>query len=122
MDLKRITKAQLAEALDEQRETIEQLKNQIAILKHDEQRSFNKYRNEQKKVEEASRKINLLRLENISDIKSLQNMLSIHTSQAMTHREKEYLGRKLNQVIQIMVDEKIKNLEHEIDVADSLPF
>lgn len=122
MDLKRTTKAQLAEALDEQRNTIEKLKNEIAILKHNEQRSFNKYRNEQKKVEEASRKINLLRLENISDIKSLQNMLSIHTSQAMTHREKEYLGRKLNQVIQSMVDERIKEIENDLDVNSNLPF
>lgn len=122
MDLKRTTKAKLAEALDEQRETIEKLKNQIVILKHDEQCSFDKYRNEVKKVKEAEDQIKLLNLENIADMKSLQNMLAIYMSEEMTHREKAYLGRKLNQVIEGVIKDKINALKEMYDYNSHLPF
>lgn len=80
------------------------------------------YRREQDKVKKLHSQLRFTHLENIADIKSLQKMLSIYENEVMTHREKAYLGRKINQVIQIMVDEKIKGLDSAFRLDDDMPF
>ena len=122
MNLDKTTKKELAEVLDEQRNTIEKLKSE---LKNFEQKNYSaneNYRREQDKVKELHSQLRFTHLENIADIKSLQKMLSIYENEAMTHREKAYLGRKLNKVIQNMVDEKIKGLDSAFQLDNDMPF
>lgn len=48
--------------------------------------------------------------------------MNCQRNEAMTHSEKAYLGRKISQVIQIMVDEKIKGLDSAFRLDDDMPF
>lgn len=122
MNLDKITKKELLAVIDEQRNTIEKLNRE---LKKNEQKNYStneNYRREQDKVKELHSQLRLTHLENIADIKSLQNMLSIYENKAMTHNEKAYLGSKLKKVIQNIVDEKIKRLDSVFCLDDDIPF
>lgn len=122
MNLDKITKKELLAVIDEQRNTIEKLNCE---LKKNEQKNYStneNYRREQDKVKELHSQLRLTHLENIADIKSLQNMLSIYENNAMTHKEKAYLGSKLNKVIQNTIDEKIKRLDSVFCLDDDIPF
>lgn len=122
MNLDKTTKKELAEVIDEQRNTIEKLNSELKSFEQKNYSANENYRREQDKVKELHSQLRFTHLENIADIKSLQKMLSIYENEAMTHREKAYLGRKLSQVIQIMVDEKIKGLDSAFRLDDDMPF
>lgn len=122
MNLDKITKKELAEVIDEQRNTIEKLKSELKSFEQKNYSANENYRREQDKVKGLHSQLRFTHLENIADIKSLQKMLSIYENEAMTHREKAYLGRKLSQVIQNMVDEKIKGLDSAFRLDDDMPF
>ncbi len=122
MSLDKTTKKELAEVIDEQRNTIEKLKSELKAFDQKNYSANENYRREQDKVKELNSQLRFTYLENISDIKSLQKMLSIYENESMTHREKAYLGRKLNKVIQNMVDEKIKGLDSAFRLDGDMPF
>lgn len=114
--------AQLHDENIELKKVIEKLKSDLKLFEQKNYSANENYRREQDKVKELHSQLRFTHLENIAEIKSLQKMLSIYENEAMTHREKAYLGRKISQVIQIMVDEKIKGLDSAFRLEGDMPF
>lgn len=69
-------------------------------------------------INDLRQQLSFAKLENIADIKSLKTMLSIYENDGMTHREKAYLGGKLGEAIDNIINRKITKLDNNND----LPF
>ena len=122
MNIDKATKKQLAEVIEEQRLSIESLEGEIKSFEQKNCSANEEYWREQERVKELESQLRISYLENISNIKSIQNMLAIYENESMTHREKAYLGRKLSHVISNMVNEKIKGLNSAFSLCEDMPF
>jgi hypothetical protein len=105
MDYKETPRTELIRLLENANETISKMRNEDY-----------KQREEIKNLKlEIARKA----IENVADIKSLQNMLRISNS-GHTHNEKRYLTERTNGIVDSMVESKIKIIEEMFN--KDLPF
>ena len=78
--------------------------------------------------DELKKRMSVEKLNSIADLKTVKNFLSIYEGEAMTHKEKAYLGGKINTVIDKIISEKLNNLSNELKFDsisgydDGLPF
>ena len=125
MNLESKTKKELLEIIDLKNSGIDSLRNK---LRESEDLCIN-YRNEindlQIKVRDVKRAGVLKDIDSISDIKSVQTLLYIYKTDSMTHREKAYLGEKIDHVINAMVERKNEDVlssKRSCDLDSGLPF
>ena len=105
MDYKETPRTELIRLIEEANETISKLRN--------------KDYEQIEKIKELKLEIARKSIENVADIKSLQNMLRISNS-GHTHNEKRYLTERTNNIVDIMVESKIKIIEDMF--SSDLPF
>ena len=119
MNLSRKTKAELIELCKEKDRKYSELLKQQAYIKRS-------YENELDRVCQENRDITksheMQRIETISDMKSLKDMLLPFSEENMTHREKSYLSRKFQNIINIKIKKKIEALHRDFNFHDDLPF
>ena len=122
MSLDKATKKELIEVIEEQRHTIE--KQQAEIRKEKDWASNARRRaiDMEEEVKQVRRQLAYSHHQNIADIKSLQNFLIIFSNETMTHNEKGYLARKINQVVEKLIEERIEGLDGLYSINDSMPF
>lgn len=122
MSLEKATKKELIEVIEEQRHTIEK---QQADLRKESDLVSNARRqaiDREEEVKQVRRQLAFSHHQNIADIKSLQNFLIIFSNETMTHNEKGYLARKINQVVEKMIEERVEGLDGLYGINDSMPF
>ena len=122
MNLDKTTKAELLAMLSGLEAKFNNLRVDTETYMDEVNNLVRQYEIEQDKVKDLKNEIRLLKLQNISDIKGIQTMLAMYGTEAMTHREKAYMAKKLNQVIKIIVDERISELDYDFKHGDELPF
>jgi len=61
---------------------------------------------------------NEMMLDNITNINTFKNLLIPYTTEAMTHREKAYMGEKITLVLNVM----LQNMKSEYLPDANLPF
>jgi len=104
-------------------ESIEKLKEEVTKLKKTIMDRGGEYSDAMNKISELNRSKRKLMLQNIADIKSLQNLLGIFANEAMTHREKEYMSRHIYKMCDKMVTDRITELEGVYSLqSPHLPF
>lgn len=95
----------------------------INLLEHADL-TISNLRNELRELKENEAKLNsqirYKHIENISEIKALQNMLLVSNS-GNTHNEKNYLTKRVSDIVDRMIEEKIKKLDEDFEPSD-LPF
>lgn len=120
-DLLKKTKAELVELYQEKDRKYNELLEQQAYIKRS-------YDNELNRVCEQKSSITkfyeMQHIENLSDLKALKDMLLPFSEENMTHREKSYLARKFQDIINIKIKNKLDYLHRNIDFYndDDLPF
>ena len=125
MELSKKTKKELVEIIMSKDGVIHSMAVENSKLEEKIDLMYTSKFNLENKLKELKRYAILKELDSISEIKSVQNMLLIYTTGAMTHREKSYLGEKINTVIDEMVEKKNVTLlgaKMEYRESDSLPF
>lgn len=125
MNLEKRTKKELLEIIDLKDGRIDSLSNKLSESEDLSGRFRDKINELQRKLDELKKEGVLKGIDGIAEIKSVQMLLSIYTTETMTHREKAYLGEKINHVIDNMVDrknEEVLSLKRDGDVGGGLPF
>lgn len=120
-DLLKKTKSELIELYQEKDRKYSELLEQQAHIKRS-------YENELDRVckqkSTMTKFYEMQHIENLSDMKALKDMLLPFSEENMTHREKSYLSRKFQNIINIKIKNKLDYLHRSIDFSDDddLPF
>ena len=118
-NLNKKTKNQLIEIISIERENHSQKEEELSQLKFklwQEEVSIKEQR------KEFQKNLQIAQLDLVSELKSIQNMLIPFSEDSMTHREKTYLSKKFDRILQSKIDEKIKSINIDMDIDSNLPF
>lgn len=131
MNIEKITKKELLGIIGEREKTIN-LKNEgIEFLKKEiekqQARTTDTVKLSNSRAEQISKLKNQLKnayLQGLSDVKSISALILIYETDSMTHREKDYLGKKLRQVIDKIIEQRMDEIgfSKEFGTNDDLPF
>lgn len=119
------TKAELLKIIELKNSGIEHLKKEIEKEQARTQDANYVSRQHGERVQRLLVTLKESYLTNLSDMKSLSNFLSIYENEHMTHREKKYLGTKLRQVIDKLIEDKMSALnfaKNFTTLEEDLPF
>lgn len=124
MNIDKITKRELLEIIEAKDRGIEFLRKEV---EKQQERTTDTVKLSNARAEQISKLKNQLKnayLQGLSDVKSISALILIYETETMTHREKDYLGKKLRQVIDKIIEQRMDEIgfSREFGTNDDLPF
>lgn len=114
MNIKKTTKKELLQIIEDQDKRIEELKSNYRMIASDLQESGKKAMLLSDTLKEADGKIKTLQLEIIAELKAVTYMIKVSGS-GLTHNEKRHLSRKNLEILDAKIDYLIKAIDLKND-------